>query len=304
MSLKYEILKRAVKIIGMKNKGKMSADEIIAMKKKQNAKTRIPVLTDTEITVRKVKVLSSLVLCMIHNAKPQKAMLYIIGGGMVSKPTPYAIKQALQMARETGIDIFIPYYPLCTDYPLTKAYEMIYALYVKMQKKYGAENICVMGTSSGGNLALGLVPFISANAPHTPMPGYIIAMSPGVCPSNDEERQRVRDIDKRELIISGDYLTTIEEILRHGSDAVPDYMIHLQNADFTNCPKVTFIYGTDKVLYAMAPSFEAAMKKYGVQYDMIIGQGMYHCYPVYPLVREAKEGWNRMIMLLKEWKED
>ena len=46
------------------------------------------------------------------------------------------------------------------------------------------------------------------------------------------------------------------------------------------------------------------MKKYGVQYDMIIGQGMYHCYPVYPLVREAKEGWNRMIMLLKEWKED
>ncbi|MCR5167263.1 MAG: hypothetical protein K6C13_08620 [Oscillospiraceae bacterium] len=52
----------------------------------------------------------------------------------------------------------------------------------------------------------------------------------------------------------------------------------------------------------MAPSFEAAMKKYGVQYDMIIAQGMYHCYPVYPLVREAKEGWEQMIMLLKEWK--
>ena len=33
MSLKYELLKKAVKIIGMKNKGKMSADEIIDMKK-------------------------------------------------------------------------------------------------------------------------------------------------------------------------------------------------------------------------------------------------------------------------------
>ncbi len=119
MSLKYEVLKKAVKIIGMKNKGKMSADEIIAMKKKQNAKTNIPRLTDTEITVRRAKVLGSLVLCIMHKAKSQKAMLYIIGGGMVSKPTPYAIKQALQMARETGIDIFIPYYPLCTDYPLT-----------------------------------------------------------------------------------------------------------------------------------------------------------------------------------------
>ena len=42
MSLKYEVLKKAVKIIGMKNKGKMNADEIIAMKKK--AGTYLPCL--------------------------------------------------------------------------------------------------------------------------------------------------------------------------------------------------------------------------------------------------------------------
>lgn len=304
MSLKYEILKKAVKLIGLKNKGKMSAEEIIAMKKKQNAKTRIPKLRDPGITVRKTTVLDSVVLCMTHNSGESKAMLYIIGGGMVSKPDPYAVKQALRIARETGIDIFVPYYPLCTDYPLTKAYEMIYALYVKMQKKYGAENICVVGTSSGGNLALGLVPYIKANALAAPLPDYIMVLSPGVCPASDEEKQRVREIDKRELVISGDYLTTIEEILRHGSSNVPDYMIYLQNADFTGCPRVTFIYGTDEVLYAMAPSFESAMKKYGVQYDMVIGKGMYHCYPVYPLVKEAEEGWEQMIGMLRRWKNE
>ena len=33
------------------------------------------------------------------------------------------------------------------------------------------------------------------------------------------------------------------------------------------------------------------MKKYDVSYEMIVGGGMFHCYPVFPIVKEAKEGW-------------
>ena len=75
-----------------------------------------------------------------------------------------------------------------------------------------------------------------------------------------------------------------------------------QNAkkgDFTNCPKTTFIYGSDETLYACAPSFEAAMNKYKVDYEMIIGEGMFHCYPVFPICKEAKDGWNMMVQLMK-----
>ena len=42
------------------------------------------------------------------------------------------------------------------------------------------------------------------------------------------------------------------------------------------------------------------MKKYGVDYEMIVGEGMFHCYPVFPLCREAKEGWKLMIRKMKE----
>ena len=42
------------------------------------------------------------------------------------------------------------------------------------------------------------------------------------------------------------------------------------------------------------------MKKYGVGYRMIVGEGTLHCYPVFPIVKEAKEGWNRMVRLMKE----
>ncbi|MBQ8160250.1 MAG: hypothetical protein IJ083_05810 [Clostridia bacterium] len=70
-------------------------------------------------------------------------------------------------------------------------------------------------------------------------------------------------------------------------------MIHLQNADFTGAPRVTFICGTDETLYAFAPGFEAAMKQ------MIVGQGMFHCYPIFPICREAREGWEMMVRKLK-----
>ena len=123
------------------------------------------------------------------------------------------------------------------------------------------------------------------------MPGHIMAISPGTCVDTEEEWQRMVDLDKKDVAIPAQYMKTAVEIMRHGDDSVPDYVIWLQKGDFTGCPRVTFIYGSDETLYACAPSFEAAMKKYGVDYQMIVGKGMFHCYPVFPIVKEAIEGF-------------
>lgn len=300
MSLTYEILKRAVKLAGMKRAGEKSAEEIIAIKTKQNASNQIPELHDPEFEISRFEVDGFTVLKLIHKTGSHKANLFIIGGGMVSAPRPGSIRKALRFAKETGLDVFVPYYPLCTEYPVTKAYEMIYALYQRMLESYHAEDISLLGTSSGGNLALGLIAYMNAVHSELPRPNYILAISPGTCPVTEEEKARMRELDKKDVAISAGYMITAEEIMRHGSDDVPDYMLHLQNGDFTNCPKVTFIYGTDEVLYAIAPSFEAAMKQYGVNYELIVGEGLFHCYPVFPICKEGKDGWKQMIRLMKE----
>ena len=299
MSLKYEILKFAVRASRLKNKGKMTADEIIAFKKKQNAKIGIPEIRDKEITVSQDPVMGFPVLKMTHKEFTGKANLFIIGGGMVGKPQPSMIKKALRFCKETGLDLYVPYYPLCTEYPLNKAYEMICETYEKMLEDYSPENISVIGFSSGGNLALGLIAYMNAEHIALPRPHYIMVLSPGCGAVNDEERKRLRELDKKDIIISADYIMTAEEMMRHGSESVPDYMIYLQLGDFTDCPEVTFVYGSDEVLYAFAPSFEDAMKKYGVKYEMIVGKGMFHCFPAFPVVKEARRGWDEMISIMK-----
>ena len=301
MSLKYEILKRVVKAANIKKQWTgMSTEELLENRRRANAKNQIPELKDDAFEISRIKVMGFPVVKMIHKKKADWANLFLIGGGMISAPRPGSIKKALQFAKETGLDLFVPYYPLCTDYPLTKAYEMIHETYRVMLEDYTAEHISVLGTSSGGNLALGMVPYINDGHGDIPMPGYIMAISPGTCVDTDEEWKRMLELDRKDVAIPAEYMKTAVEIMRHGDESVPDYMIWLQKGDFTNCPKVTFIYGSDETLYACAPSFEAAMKKHEVDYEMIVGDGMFHCYPVFPICREGKDGWDMMIRTMRE----
>jgi len=301
MTLKYKILKRLVKVANIKGHWTgMSTEELLENRRRQNAKNRIPDLKDDGFEICRIEVMGCPVLKLIHKHKADHANLFLIGGGMISAPRPGAVKKALRFAKETGLDVYVPYYPLCTDYPLTRAYEMIHETYRIMLQDYPADHISVLGTSSGGNLALGMVPYINAGHSDTPMPGYIMAISPGTCVATEGEWQRMQELDKLDVAIPAQYMKDAVNIMRHGDDSVPEYMIWLQKDDFTNCPKVAFIYGADETLYACAPSFEAAMREYNVDYDLIVGEGMFHCYPVFPICREAKDGWDQMIRLMKE----
>ena len=49
-----------------------------------------------------------------------------------------------------------------------------------------------------------------------------------------------------------------------------------------------------------APIYKRAMKKYKVDYKINGREGMFHCYPVFPICREGREGWKMMIRLMKE----
>ena len=300
MSLKYETLKRLVKMIGLKKRWTgMSTEELLASRRKENAKNKIPDLKDDSFDISRIEVMGCPVLKLIHKQKTDCANLFLIGGGMISAPRPGSIKKALKFAKESGLDLFIPYYPLCTDYPITKAYEMIHETYKAMLQDYTADKVSVLGTSSGGNLALGMIPYINDGHDDTPMPGYILAVSPGNCVETEEEWQRMMELDKLDVAIPAQYMKMAIEIMQHGDDSIPEYMLWLQRGNYLNCPRVTLIYGSDETLYACAPAIESALKKYGVNYQMIIGEGMFHCYPVFPIVPEAKTGWDQMVELMK-----
>lgn len=45
------------------------------------------------------------------------------------------------------------------------------------------------------------------------------------------------------------------------------------------------------------------MERVAIKYEldqMIVSEGMFHCYPVFPIVKEAKGGWNLIVRLMRE----
>ena len=115
MSLKYEVLKRLVRASGIKKRWVgQSTEELLENRRKQNAKNHIPELKDDAFTISRIDVMGFPVLKLIHKQPADHSNLFLIGGGMISAPRPGSIRKALRFAKETGLDLFVPYYPLCT----------------------------------------------------------------------------------------------------------------------------------------------------------------------------------------------
>ena len=295
MSAFYTFIKAGARVIGFSKPLKRSPAEIIEKSRQENLWRGLPDLHDPKLDIRTESIDGRPLLCMRHKDGGRKLILYIIGGGMVKAPRHEAILRAVRMAKVTGKDVFIPYYPLCTDHPASAAYEMILATYRRILRDYAPENVALLGTSSGGNLALGLIAHMNALGLDLPKPAVIFALSPATCPDSREEYRLMKAHDRTDFMIPAKFLHTLEKIMRRGSDSVKDYMVHLKKGDYTGCPPVRLVYADTETLYGGCPGIEAALKKYGVPYQKIIGKGMFHCYPIYMMPREALEANNRLM---------
>lgn len=136
-----------------------------------------------------------------------------------------------------------------------------------------------------------------------PMPGMIIAVSPGGLPNNNSAKgkkiwEKLEILSSKDIMIDPAYFNTAREIAE-GKENVPEYMLDGTSGDFSNFPKTYFYYGENECIYAYAEYFEKAMKKYNAPYEIIAGKGMCHCYPLLRFFREGQEAQDQIIELLK-----
>ncbi|WP_412835131.1 alpha/beta hydrolase fold domain-containing protein [Anaerococcus sp. Marseille-P9784] len=187
---------------------------------------------------------------------------------------------------------------------MDKTYEICFETYRLMTKTYKAENISVLGFSSGACLSLGI--FLNNNAlgRPLPMPGKIISVSPGGIPDvtvdeNKEIWEKLKELNHNDIMIEPTYIKTAREISKGDKD-IPEYMLDGTVGDYTDFPKTYFYYGENECLYAFADEFKKAMEKYHVPYEIIVGKGMCHCYPLVRFFREGRNAQDEIIELLKQ----
>ena len=300
MSVFAALLRGAYRLVGAKKAFRLPEDEIIKVIDKQNRRRGVFTPTDHKAHYETITVNGFPCLIVQEKPQPQKrAILYFFGGGMVIGPDKGDLPVMRKLARDSGCDVWFPFYPLCTEHCITETYDMVYACYRRMIRLYGGGNVSTCGFSSGGALALGIAAHNNAQAKPLPQPRHIIAVSPGEVPWNDEEKARMQALNNRDVAIDYAFMVTVETFMRHGQENVPDYMISGSRGDLSGVGNIHFFYSADEVLYGALPDFTAACERAGVPHTAFARPKMVHCYCMLPYFKEAREDFAKITDILK-----
>lgn len=224
MSLKYSIIKTMFHIIPIQKVMAKPYDELLKTFHTAEAKPSIPELKDPEFTFQTHKVDNFPVLEISHKKKTDYVCIYVAGGGMLKYPKPSQAKELVPLAKETGRNMLLPYFPLAPKYDLIDALNMLYATYKMALEHYPAENIAFLGGSSGAAMVLWLMSFINQQGEGTPMPGKIALSSPGSA-LTAEERKHAEALNSTDLIMS---TTALDNIFKGmiGEKELPDELLY------------------------------------------------------------------------------
>lgn len=312
MSLTYNIASTIVKMIGVKKMFLKNKEEMLEYAKGENAKIVFDLEKAKARATRKKyylfdrDVMGYRLISYQKNQTPaDSAVLYLFGGGMITQPNKLDFKLSERIMEHTGKDVWFLFYPLCSeDVKIDKTYEVSFEAYRLMTKTYKAENISVLGFSSGACLSLGIFLHNNDIGRPLPMPGKIISVSPGGIPDvtvdeNKEIWEKLKELNHKDVMIDPTYIKTAREIAK-GDEDIPEYMLDGTVGDFTDFPKTYFYFGENECLYAFAQTFKKAMEKYHVPYEIIVGKGMCHCYPLVRFFKEGREAQDEIIELLRQ----
>ncbi|MBR6451123.1 MAG: alpha/beta hydrolase [Lachnospiraceae bacterium] len=238
----------------------------------------------------------------MEDKRKERAILFVFGGGMILGSDKGDIGLSRRIAKETGCDIWFPYYPLCHEHDILENVQMVFECYTKMLKFYRPKNIVFLGFSSGGALILDLITYINAQrdlGKDIPMPGFMVPVSAASIPVTQDEKDRLHELDSKDIFIPESYAYLAREILLHGHDVDEKY-VATAHGDFRNAPETHFYYGSAETMYAFAPSYAESYRKSNAKCRIHVSEGMHHCYALQYSVPGCKSAFKEIMKLIKD----
>lgn len=239
--------------------------------------------------------------CLIIDPKKRsdtdKAILYIYGGVTNNWKTQRSM--AVNYAAATGTQVWYPVYPAITEVSITETVDYLVQIYRRMTEQFAPEKIILSGISMGGFFALQIINSINQRQLDIPMPGLLLAHSPGGTPDTEEDWALMRAYEKRDPMFSEADLRVVEEIIPHDGP-IPGWLLYPAQGDFRNAPP-TYLYYGEEMLAGNAPLYQRAFEKSGSadRLHIEITKNMMHAYSCMPVFPESKMSYNETLRLIQ-----
>ena len=235
-------------------------------------------------SVRELSCAGMRVFCLNGEAKSDLVMVYVHGGGFVEEITLLHWKYLVNMVRRTDAKILVPLYPLAPFYTYRDTFPAIVDLYREIAAENPGKRMILSGDSAGGCIALA----IAEQLAKAEQPDELILLSPAVYAPVDPKDRAEADCFRKCTLVGIDALNVLAEAWAGGKEALASPLVSPYFGDVSNLKKVTILTGERDMAYAMSLKLEKKLRSAGVDTETIVGRGMNHVWPVYPIPEAVK----------------
>lgn len=218
---------------------------------------------------------------------PEGLTLYMTGDGLYEPPSSADFSLCADIVENTGRSVWLVSYPLITSEKPERIMEIEYDVYREALKEYSAENISLMGLSSGGALCLGICFYIKQKETGDPYPESLILQSvPLGSPPLEEQILAMSRISEKDVTSSLEYFIYLAAIAPYMGC---EYLIRPMKHDMRGFPPIDIFYGTNEMAYAYLEDFEKKCGDEEVPLRVHIGEDMMKCWCLLKKTPEAGE---------------
>lgn len=223
----------------------------------------------------------------------QKVILYIHGGAWTSQPLDLHWMFMNNMAQSLDAKIIAPIYPKVPHFNYKDTYPKILNLYKEMLGTVESANqVTIMGDSSGGNIALGLAQLVKLE--DLPQPKDIIVLS--ACVDMSLSNPLLPEYDEKDPLLAREGMEVITKLWA-ADKSLSDPLMSPIYGDFQGIAKITHFIGTHEALYPDAMLFDEKLTEQGMAINTFVYPKMLHVFVVMP-IPEALDAHQKIINII------
>lgn len=207
-----------------------------------------------------------------------RRVLYLHGGCYVFEIDPIHWTLIGKLATEAGVTVVVPIMPLAPTGTASVIVPAIADLAASLIADVGADNLSIIGDSSGGGMTLAVA--MELRDRHLGPLHAAVLIAPWLDISGtDPELARIDPTDPW-LAVPG---THAAGLLYRAELPEDDWRVSPIHGSLTGLGPVTLFSGTRDILHADATRFVPLAAAAGLALDYRVGEGMIHNYPILPM---------------------
>ncbi|PWB87457.1 alpha/beta hydrolase fold domain-containing protein [Methanobrevibacter thaueri] len=200
-------------------------------------------------------------------------ILFVHGGAYINEINYQHLLYCFKLSRSLDAQVIAPVYGLAPNHNAMECLDAIEKVYRGLIAQN--RNIILMGDSAGGGFALSFCQHLKEI--DLPQPEKIIVFSPWVDVSMENT-----PYDSQNDPILGDI--GLREIGRSwaGDLDMKDYHVSPLYGDNRGLPRTLIFVGGSEIFYKDIRKYVDNLKSDGVDVKLIVGEGLFHIYPLFP----------------------